>query len=53
MKYKNLIEELKSVKWPDNAELFASFAKSTVFTAVFALFFVLCDFVSALLFKVI
>lgn len=53
MKYKTLLEELRSVQWPDNKELFSAFAKSMVFTAVFAVFFVVCDFVSALLFKMI
>ena len=53
MKYKTLMEELKSVKWPGNQELLAAFGKAVIFTSAFAAFFVLCDFVSALLFKVI
>lgn len=53
MKYKTLIEELRAVKWPANKELFDAFVKSVSFTAIFAAFFVLCDFVSAMLFKLL
>ena len=47
---KGIIEEMKKVRWPKAGELATNSAIAIGFTAAFAFFFILCDFIAAVLF---
>ena len=46
-------KEAKRIRWPKKEDLFGRFGEVVIFTAVFALFFVLCDFLVTYVLKFI
>jgi len=50
--FNDLKAEFKKISWPKKDELTDAFVKTVTFSGVFAVFFVLCDFISALCFRI-
>lgn len=48
---KGILEEMKKVHWPKAGELAKSSLTVFLFAGAFAAFFVLCDFISAWIFR--
>ena len=46
-------KEAKRIRWPKKEDLFGRFGEVVIFTAFFALFFVLCDFLVTYVLKFI
>lgn len=47
---KGIMEEMSKVRWPKASELASNSATAIIFTVLFACFFVLCDFIAAVVF---
>lgn len=50
---KGIVEEMKQVHWPTAGELTKSSLTVFLFSAVFAAFFILCDFVALWFFRTV
>lgn len=48
-----IAKEIKRIRWPKPKDLLSDSMEVITFTVLFALFFILCDFVIAFLLKVI
>ncbi len=49
--WSGIVKEAKRVRWPKWKDIFTNTAEVIIFTAFFALFFVLCEFIVTLLLR--
>ena len=50
---KEIIKEIKKIKWPTGKDLLKNSVQVTVFTAFFALFFFVCQYVVSAVLKLL